>query len=157
MRLVFHQDKAVAEWVRRRIPYIEPGAFGNSFIAIGVADGDKPVAGVVYHSFFPKYGTMQVSIAADTARWAQRGIIRALLHIAFEQNGITKLWSVMASSNDRAIKFNKGIGFRQEAILSHHFGKDHAVVTRMFRKDYDRLYGVKGDGEERLRRKSAVV
>lgn len=136
MKLIFGQDQAVAEWTKRRIDSVSD--FGPC-TAIGVAYRGKPIAGVIYHMYDETYGTMMVSIASDTARWAQKGIILALLHYPFEQLQIRKLWSVMASSNHRAIKFNKGIGFRQEAILSRHFGKDHAVVTRMFRSDYYRL------------------
>lgn len=136
MKLIFGEDKAVAEWVKRRLPTVSD--FGPC-TGIGVAKDGKPIAGVIYHMYDDHFKTMMVSIAADSPRWASRGIILALLHYPFEQLQIRKLWSVMAMSNQRAIRFNKGIGFRQEAILARHFGKDHAVVTRMFRADYDKL------------------
>lgn len=151
MRLVFGQDAAVARWVASRTP--GQGDFGVC-TAIGVADGNRPIAGVVYHMYAETYRTLMVSCAAIDARWASRGVVKALLHYPFEQLGVSKLWSVMASSNHRALKFNKGLGFKPEATLSHHFGKDHAIVTRMFRKDYDRLYGGKV-GEEDLRARRA--
>lgn len=136
MKLIFGEDKAVAEWVARRLP--GAGGFGVC-TAIGVAYKDKPIAGVVYDQYNETFGTLMISIAADNPRWAQRGIILALMHYPFEQLQVRKLWSVVASSNYRAIKLNKGIGFRQEAILARHFGKDHAVVMRMFRNDYQKF------------------
>jgi len=139
VRLVFGHDEAIAEWVSRRIPHMAGGEF-KDFAAIGVADGNRPIAGIVYNEFYPAYGTMQVSMAADTPRWAQRGIIRAALHYPFEQRGVKKLWSAMPVGNKRAIKFNLGIGFIQEAVLGHHFGDQHAVITRMYLKDYQKLY-----------------
>ena len=153
MKLVFGHDKAVAEWVGRRI--MGYGDFGPC-VAIGVADGNTPIAGIVYHMWAPDFRTMQVSMAADSPRWAQRGIIRAMLHYPFEQQGVRKLWSVIASNNERALKFNKGIGFRQEAMLYRHFGEHNAIVTRMFDKDYHRLYGeANGQQEGRIAASSA--
>lgn len=139
MRLVFEHDAAVAEWVARRIPYVD---WFKDFTAIGIADGNRPVAGVVYNEFQPVYLTMQVSMAADTPIWAQRGIIRALLHYPFEQQGVRKLWAAIQQKNKRALKFNLGIGFTKEAVLAHHFGKDHAVICRMLDKDYRKRYGL---------------
>ena len=147
MKLVFDQDAAVAEWVTRRIEHIDQ--FGP-YVAIGVADGDKPIAGAVFNEWQPKFNTMEISVAADSPRWAQRGIIRGLLSYPFEQQGVRKLWSIVVSSNARALRFNKGVGFKQEAILSRHFGRDHAIITRMFVQDYHRLYG-KGQVDERIR------
>lgn len=145
MRLVFGQDRAVAEWVARRIEVMDSGDEFGPCVAIGVADGNRPVAGCVYNLYQPRYRTMQASIAATTPRWAQRGIIRALLHYPFEQQQVRKLWACIAANNERALRFNKGIGFTQEAILARHFGNTNAIVTRMFWKDYKRIYGVVHD------------
>lgn len=145
MRLVFGDDQKVAEWVGRRIE--EYGSFGPCS-AIGVADGNRPIAGVVYHMWQPRFRTVQMSVAADSPRWAQRGIIRALLSYPFEQLEARKAWIVVSSGNERCLRFVKGIGFRQEGILSRQFGKHHAVVLRMFDSDYRRLYKEASDGEE---------
>lgn len=138
MRLVFGDDRAVSDWVANRIEEIE--TFGPC-AAIGVADGNRPVAGVVYHEYIEKYKTMQISVAATTPRWAQKGIIYALLSYPFDQVGVRKLWSVVRSGNERALKFNLGLGFKQEGILSRHYGKEHAIVTRMFDKEFHKRYG----------------
>lgn len=147
MKMIFGHDKALSDWVQARIPHMRNG-FGPSR-AIGVADGEdetsKFFAAVVYHNYVEQAGgwkTCEVSIAAATPRWAQKGIIRALLSVPFEQYGVDKLYSLMLKDNDRAIKLNLGIGFRQEAVLRHHFGKgQHAVVTSMIGKEYRKLYG----------------
>jgi RimJ/RimL family protein N-acetyltransferase len=141
MRLIFGQDAAVAEWVSRRIPYIT--SF-KDFVAIGVADGNRPIAGVVYDTWQPEYRTMQVSVAAIDPRWAQRGVLRALLHYPFEQMGVYKLWSAMAAENERALKFNRGIGFKRDGILRHQFGpKKHAVFTSMIEPEYRKRYAMR--------------
>ena len=138
MKLVFGHDAAIADWTARHIAHVNRD-FGPCS-AIGVVDGNRPLAGVVYHDYQPEYGTMQVSIAAISPRWAQKGIIYALLSYPFDQIGIYKLWSAIPMKNERSLKFNLGIGFKQEGILAHHFGKDHAVISRMFRKDFEKRY-----------------
>lgn len=139
MKLVFGQDAAVGEWVARRIPHVTT-PFVN-FTAIGVSIDGKPVAGVVYSDYVEEFGTMQLSMAADTPRWAGKGVIRALLHYPFEQVGINKLWTSTLATNERALKFNKGVGFTREAILRHQFGrKNHAVICSMLANEYRKRY-----------------
>ncbi len=134
MKLIFGQDAAIAEWVARRIPHM---SVDGKFTAIGVADGAKPVAGILYNAHDTTFDTLMISAAADTPRWAQRGVLLAIFHYPFEQLNVRKLWAVIASSNKPSIRLTTGLGFRQEAILSRHFGKDHAVVLRMFCGDYE--------------------
>lgn len=147
MQMIFGYDEALAEWASKQIPIMRyTKGFGPCrSIGVGLPEQDKLYAAIVYHDYMEfenNYKTCQISIAAVNPRWATRGIIRALLSVPFEQYGINKLWCFMESTNHRAIKFNKGIGFKQEATLGHHFGKNRgAVITRMLKSDYDRIYG----------------
>lgn len=104
------------------------------------------MAGVVFHDYHPEFGTMAFSLAADTPRWVTRRLIGKILAYPFEQLKINKLWSATAISNDRALRLAKGLGFKKEATLAHHFGKDHAIVLRMLKKDYEFLYKGKQNG-----------
>lgn len=140
MHLIFDHDEVLAAWAAQRIPNMGRG-FSSGSRAIGVMD-DILQAVVIYHDYFPEFGTCQVSIAAASPRWAQRGIIRALLSVPFEQYGVRKLGSMIASNNPRALRFNKGIGFKQEATLRHQFGhKIHGIVTSMMADEFQRIYG----------------
>lgn len=140
MKLVFGDDTKVAEWVARRIPHMYGRKFEN-FVAIGVALEGKPVAGVVFNEWVPEARTMQVSIAADTPRWATKGVIRGILHYPFEQQGVNKLWASIPAKNERALKFNLGVGFTREAILRHQYGrKNHAVICSMLANEYRKRY-----------------
>lgn len=153
MRLVFDHDEAVGKWVASRIPHMLGDPFVK-FVAVGIAIGNRPIAGVVFSEYHAVYKTMQLSMAADTPRWAQRGIIRGILNYPFEQQDINKLWTATPIENKRAIKFNQGVGFTREAILGHHLGEgNHAVICRMLRKDYIKRYKGKDNGlpiEEKL-------
>lgn len=141
MRLLLGMDREVTHWVHSRIPYA-PHMETDKCRAIGVVSGDNLVAGVVFNEYQHEYGTIAVSVAAETPRWAAKGVIRGILAYPFEQLNVNKVWSAMLHTNERAIRFNKGIGFRQEAVLRDHFGVGkHAVVTRMMRRDYQQKYG----------------
>ena len=148
MRTVWDMTPEISAWVAKRIPHAH-GRMGNVYYAVGVISEDLvPIAGVVYSDFYPDYGTIQVSVAADTARWATHGIVAEILAYPFFQLGAQKVWSAMPHDNTRAIRFNKGIGFKQEGILARQFGDKHAVITRMFAEDYRRIYGTKPHGQK---------
>lgn len=134
----------LAAWAAERIPHVAGGGFGPCWAA-GVVRGDALAAVVVYHDWQPDAGTVQVSVAAATPRWATRPVIAALLGAAFSGTlgaPVRKVWSAMPSSNERAIRFNLGIGFTREAVLREHFApKVHAVVSSMMEREWRRKYG----------------
>lgn len=138
MNLIFNCDDAVADWVFSRIPHAD-GVAVAPFHAIGVSDGERVVAGVVYGGFTE--GNCEMSIAAVSPRWAQRGVIRALLHYPLVQCNLRRVTAIVPHDNARAIRFNKGIGFKAEGTLRDWFGpKRHGVVMSFLRKDYERLF-----------------
>lgn len=145
MDMIFGHDERLAIWAAQQISHMTNGFGPCKVIGIGEIDKDKLYAAIIYHNYVEQksgYKTCEVSIAAATPRWAQRGIIRALLSVPFEQYGVKKLYSMMGHENERAIRFNKGIGFREEATLRHHFGHGkHAIVTSMMEREYQRIYG----------------
>lgn len=141
-RLVFGHDEAIAAWVADRIPHVGGLGFSGPCAAIGIASGDRLLAGIVYHDYQAAYGTIQLSMAAESPMWARRETIRALLHYPFRQLGVFKAWTATPHDNDAALRVNEHIGFKREGTLAHHFGrKRHCVVCRMFATDYTRLYG----------------
>lgn len=163
MKLLTGNDELFANWAAARIPDLDGDGFG-ACKTVAVATGDQPgdmvLAVVVFHSFAPRQKTCQVSIAATSPRWCTRGNIRAILAVPFEEWGCRKVWSVMASTNKRALKLNAGLGFKVEGTLRHHFGrKVHAIVTGLMASEYAAKWGAKAptkrsipvrhDGEER--------
>jgi RimJ/RimL family protein N-acetyltransferase len=132
-------DEQVARWVVERIPHVDD--FGPS-VGIGVVNEGRMLAGIVYHDYQPENQTIQLSMAAASPMWARRPIIAGLLKYPFEQLGVYKVWTGTPADNEKALKVNKHIGFKQEAILAHHFGpKRHGIVCRMLAPDYYRIYG----------------
>lgn len=139
---MFGKDQKIAKWVAQRIPVMHGRGFGENVKAIGVVDGNgKELAGVVFHDYLPEFKTISFSIAASSRRWATRKTIALLLYYPFIDAEVTKLWTSTPHKNERALKLIQHVGFTREAVLSHHFGKEHAIISRMFLKDYRRLYG----------------
>jgi RimJ/RimL family protein N-acetyltransferase len=137
--LLYGADAEVAEWTANLIPHVED--FGPC-IAIGVQSKGRLIAGIVYNEYQPRYGIIQLSMAAVSPMWARKEIIAELLRYPFEQLGVYKVFTAILPDNAMAIKVNNHVGFKREAVLAHHFGKKrHAVIMRMLRPDYDRLYG----------------
>ncbi len=136
--------KAIAKWVGERIPFVGSAGFGNCVGIMVLSNSGTALAGVVFHDWQQNFSTIALSIAADSPRWATRRIVGALLSYPFEQVGVQKLWVAMSIENERVLRLAKGLGFTREAVLARHFGSHgHAVISRMFRADYDKLYGEK--------------
>lgn len=139
MKLIFGHDAEMAAWAQKRIEGVRDF---NPCRAIGVSDGEYLLAAVVYNDYQPQLGTCSISIAADSPRWATKGAIRSLLSVPFMQYNVRKLYSQIDSTNKRCLRFNLGLGFKQEAVLRHHYGrKRHCIVTSMMAHEYLRLWG----------------
>ncbi|MBM3450560.1 MAG: hypothetical protein FJX78_06200 [Armatimonadetes bacterium] len=147
-------QNAAVEWVASRIPHVGVGkSFGPS-LAVGVASGlsasARLYAVVIFHDWQPAALTAQASMAAASPLWATRGIIRALFAIPFFEWGANKVWVAIPHANERAIRFNKGIGMKQEAVLRHQFGHNsHAVICSMLRREFNHRYGDYGHGQKK--------
>jgi RimJ/RimL family protein N-acetyltransferase len=140
VKLVLGQDAAVAAWVARKLGYDDAEFFGPC-VAMAVADSDdQPLAGVVFSGYRDIYKSIEISIAAESPRWATRGIIHALLSYPFDQLGCERVHVTIPLRNKRAQRFCKGIGFVQEGVMRRGFGLDHAVVMSMLRHEFARLF-----------------
>lgn len=141
MQLLLGHDEAVARWVAGLIPFVGDRGFGPNR-SVGVIDGRGAlICGVVFHDWQPQFRTMAFSIASVTPRWARPEIIGQLFAYPFMQANIDKLWTATPSGNARALKLCKHVGMTQEATLYRHFGSENAIINRMMRKDFVRLYG----------------
>lgn len=140
--LVFGADEMVADWVAARIPHVRwPEKFGSpeKVTTIGLEREGRLIAGFVYHGYDSDWHSIEMSMAAIGPRWATWPTIMAVLHYPFEQLGCNVVAAAVPHTNRRALKANAAIGFRQEGVLRHRFGRDHAVIQSMLRREYDRL------------------
>ena len=112
-RLIFGHDERVAKWTAKRIPGMEITESFGPYTAIGIAAEDGyPLAGFIYHRF--RGFDVEISGSAQSPRWAQRGVIHALLHYPFEQMGCVRVTMLMAKRNKKARRLSKFLGFVEE-------------------------------------------
>lgn len=112
-QLIFGHDDRVAKWVAKRIPGMDVGSAFGPYTAIGVAaDDGYPLAGFIYHRF--RGFDVEISGAAQSPRWAQRGVIHALLQYPFEQMGCVRVTMLTAKKNKRARRLIRYLGFIEE-------------------------------------------
>jgi RimJ/RimL family protein N-acetyltransferase len=128
------------QWAATRIPELHGREFLDKHAGMGVEDSEGRVLGVVvFHNWDPDGGTMQVSAAADDARWLlARQAIAAMRHYVFIGCGCQKIWSITPSDNKRGLRLVRALGLRPEAVLERHLGKAHAVISRQFKEE---VYG----------------
>lgn len=138
--LVIGDDINVRNWIIDKIDYVDEL---DPCVAIGVASHDRLIAGIAYHDYDKRHGVIMISMAAINPMWARKNILYGLLRYPFEQLDCYKVIISVRLNNVKALKTFNSIGFRQEAILEHTYGKDnHAVIMKMLRPDYNRIFGV---------------
>lgn len=141
MMLVTNSDVEVGAWVAARIPAIgDVSAFG-AFVAVGVADSaGVMVAGCVYHNYLKRYANCEISFAADTPKFATRGVIRGLLSVPFDQYKCRRVTLMVPHRAARTIRFVTGIGFVREGCIRAMYGeKQHGLIYGMTIRDYEKL------------------
>ena len=152
MTLVFRMDEFVAQWVAQRVKGFSPNP--GQYVAIGIADGQRLIAGAVYHDY--TRNGIGMTLAADSPRWATKGNIAALLRYPFEQLNVRRITVSAERKNSRSRKLIEGVGFKLEGVLREGFGagKD-AILYGMLKKDAVRWLERKYDGQIQLAARSA--
>lgn len=116
-------DEAVAAWVAQRIPDCARG-FGNCR-AMGVLDGEKLVAGMVYHDWVPEHGVIEISGASTTQRWLTRPVLWQMFAYPFA--GIACQMVVMRVSERNEQWNGRGLPRLLEA-----YGFDRHTIPRLY-------------------------
>ena len=128
-------DERMMDWIVDRIPAISKGYRWPLGQAVGLASGDEIIAGMVVHDYVPEAKNCQLTFAAARANWATKASIRALLKYPFEQLGCRRVTTYIAKSNARAIRFNLGLGFKQEGLVRYGFGDEDALVFGLLKEE----------------------
>ena|ERR1019366_7103367 len=140
MHLVLGSDAGVAAWVAQRIPQMQSDDPANAFgpcIGVGVASEDgKPLGGVVFHDWQPRFKTVQASFASDSHRWLTRRIIVGILSIPFDQWGCQRINALTPKRNKAARKFLDTFGFKREGACALGFGDDDAIISGLLKRDW---------------------
>lgn len=140
--LLFEADDFVGQWVVERIPHLPSVADLGPFKAIGVVNGGAMLAGVIYHNYLPAHASCEVTFAADTPRWATRGIIRALLSVPFQQYDCRRLGAITPHKGEAMeCRILQRLGFVREGTARQFFSEtSHAAIFGLLRDDFNRLW-----------------
>jgi RimJ/RimL family protein N-acetyltransferase len=130
------EERTLADrWLSARIPDLD--GVSGPFAFLVVMGGDGVQAIVAYHDYQEKCGTVQITMAADTPRWAARAHLKDLLAYPFKRLEVNKIWTATPLGNASAITFNERLGMKREAVLRHQFGpRSHAVIMSMMKAEY---------------------
>ena len=122
MRVLFGCSELIASWVRARIPFMDPDGFGPCQALGVVASDGRLLGGVVFHNWNEHYKSMEVSCAADSAKWLTKNIIRGILSYPFQQMNINRLSSATRTDDFRTRHVLDALGFSFEGVGRGLFG-----------------------------------
>jgi RimJ/RimL family protein N-acetyltransferase len=146
--LLWGHAEAVANWVWQRCDKIHRQLPENTYQAVGVVDGNGVQAGFIFHDWLPEFGTIDMTLAAETPRWASRRIIRQILSYPFVTLDCQRITVVTSEQNKLALRLAEGVGFKREATIERAYGpNENAVLLRLFKEDWlSGKYGVTENG-----------
>jgi hypothetical protein len=127
------QHDLVAHWVATKLRDVSD--FGIEPKCIAISDGEFVVAAAVYHDY--RDTDIQISFAADTARWATKSNIAAILRYPFA-SGCRRVTAICHPKNRRVRKLLTGLGFVHEGTLRDAFPTSHALLYGLTKKDFER-------------------
>jgi orotate phosphoribosyltransferase len=125
---LYGYDEVVAKFVSDRIPQVKERGFGKCK-AIGVTDGARMIAGIVYHNYDPDAGVLQISVAAEPGtRWCTPETLRRLYQFPFLQAGCQMVIQIvpaedvgaqrqMAAMNHTLTRIPRLLGSTRDAVL----------------------------------------
>lgn len=115
MRPLYGHSDEVCDFVARLIPGLERGLPDNS-TGIGFLDGERLVAGVVFHDWNPDWGVVEFTGASVSPKWLPRGVLRFLGEYVFDDLGCQMLTARTSEKNDRINSILERTGFRPHRV-----------------------------------------
>jgi RimJ/RimL family protein N-acetyltransferase len=129
--LIVGHDKAISRWVADRVG-VTVSDFG-ACKTMGFVDRDTLVAGVVFHNF--RALNVEASIATESPRWCNRGVLHAIFHYPFVQAGCSRVTATTEATNQPVRAFLCRLGFQQEGVLRQFLPSGDMVVYGLLRDE----------------------
>jgi hypothetical protein len=96
IEFVYNHDNEVAQFIKQEHA---GGSFGRCK-TIGVIDGDRLIAGLVYYNYDPDAETIEMGARAITPRWFTRATYRRLFEYPFVECGCQMLYARIPVENE---------------------------------------------------------
>lgn len=125
-RFLLLLDPRMAEWIAARIPGMNADNLRRCAAFAGVVINGELIAGMAWSGV--ERGNVEITFAADSPKWATRETIRRLMWGMFVKLDCHRVTTRIAASNERAIRFNEGIGFKREGVIRKGWGPDEDAV-----------------------------
>ena|SRR5688500_18098768 len=106
----------------------------EKYCTMGVYDGDKLVAGTVYHNYHPDSGVIELTSASLDKKWLTRPIIRAMFWLPFKRLGCQLIVLRVSERNTRMCQIAKSFGFK-EFLIPRLRGRDENEYIFTFTDD----------------------
>ncbi len=139
MQVILDQRDAVGAFVARHIPGCERG--WNTFTAIGVSDGEKLVAGVVYHNWSPESAVIEMSTAATTPHWCRRHVLKAIYGYPFDGVGCRMVVMRVAEGNAGMRSIAMRLGCREYVIGDLRADGEAEVIYTLTKAAWQKFIG----------------
>lgn len=125
--MIITDSSIVGPWVCERTG----GVFEEkTSTAIGWIRGDELVSGVVYDMHNGRSICMHVATLGPMTR----GFIRTAFDYPFNQLGLSKVIGLVDSTNEKALKLDKHLGFVQEACIKDAAKDGDLLILTMTRQ-----------------------
>ena len=126
------QKDQMLAWARQRLPI----DFGLAY-PVGICRDGQLVCVCVFHNF--RGVNIEMSIAADSPRWATKQAISFLLAWPFVTHPeVRRITALVERRNKRSRKLCAGIGFRLEGTLLDAAPNDDMIVFGLTRRWFER-------------------
>jgi len=107
-------NRAIGEFVADRV-WRDGRRFGEH-TSMGVEQGGRIVAGVIFHNYDPWAGVIEISGASDTPRWLTRPVLYAMYAYPFDQLGCQMVVQRNSEHNARLNSILRRYGFDEYRI-----------------------------------------
>jgi RimJ/RimL family protein N-acetyltransferase len=145
---------AIRSWIAQRLPL--PCDLAKA-ITIGIALRGRLIAGFAFTNY--NRTNLEISAAADSARWATPANIFTVLAYPFLILGCARVTCLVQRGNRRARRLLEGVGFKCEGNLRSWWGegKGDALIYGYLKRDFlkSRWYRSADDGEEGTNQRAA--
>ncbi|MGM5020184.1 N-acetyltransferase [Tardiphaga sp. 367_B4_N1_1] len=88
----------------------------RDYCTMGVFDGDKLVAGTVYHNWHPETGIVELTSASLSKRWLTRNVVNAMFELPFQRLGCQMVVLRVSEANDNMVCIARSFGFDEHFI-----------------------------------------
>lgn len=120
-------------WALKRLPY---AIRAETAWPVGIVRDGTLAAVVIYHEL--RDVNIEMSIVADTPRWASRQTVAFLLGFPFWSWGVRRVTALIERKNKRSRKLVEGVGFKLEGAMRDAFPGDDAMVYGLTRRVWSR-------------------